>query len=159
NVGGYYSPYVYDLCERVQINGQNISRDDFAGQVTEISPHVDSLAKTDLGETTEFELKTAVGFRYFAERNVDFAAIEVGLGGRLDATNIVEPDVTVITNIGLDHVHILGDTHSKIAREKAGIIKPGIPVITAAQDRDALEVIRQIAAENEAPLMSVGEEK
>src|SRR5579862_9444783 len=96
-VGAYFSPYVYDVCERVQVNGALIPRADFARLVTQIRPHIEALAKTDLGQTTEFELKTLLGFLYFAERNVDFACIEVGLGGRLDATNIVAPDVTVIT--------------------------------------------------------------
>jgi dihydrofolate synthase/folylpolyglutamate synthase len=154
-VGGYFSPYVYDLRERVQINGRNISREAFAQQVTEIAPYVEDLAPTDFGETTEFELKTAAGLRYFAERKVDFAAIEVGLGGRLDATNIVNPEVTVITNIALDHTHILGDNHAKIAREKAGIIKPGIPVITAAENIDALNVICDAASLAHAPLLRV----
>jgi dihydrofolate synthase/folylpolyglutamate synthase len=155
NVGSYYSPYVFDVRERVQINGEMIPRDDFARLVTEIKPHADALAGTELGTTTEFELKTAVGFLYFAERKVDFAAIEVGLGGRLDATNVVSPVSTVITNIGLDHTHILGDTHAKIAFEKAGIIKPGIPCITATDNPEALDVIRRRSEESGAPLYEV----
>src|SRR5581483_4886828 len=110
---------------------------------------------TELGQTTEFELKTLLGFLYFAERNVDFACIEVGLGGRLDATNVVKPTVTVITNIGLDHTNILGDTHAKIAAEKAGILKPGIPCFTATDHPDALETIARIAAERGVPLARV----
>ena len=156
-VGGYYSPYVYDLCERIQVDGVNIPPEDFARQVTEIAPHVEALKTAGLEDTTEFELKTAVGFRYFAQSAVDFAAVEVGLGGRLDATNIVDPSATVITNIGLDHTHILGDTHSKIAFEKAGIVKEGIPLITATDDPDALAVIRQVANERSAHLSYVSE--
>src|SRR5258708_2739672 len=76
-VGGYFSPYVYDLCERIQIDGSNISREDFARQITEVAQFVDEVASSEFGDTTEFELKTAVGFRYFAEQNVDFAAVEV----------------------------------------------------------------------------------
>lgn len=155
NVGAYFSPYVYDVCERVQVNGELIPRADFARLVTQIRPHSEELAETDLGPTTEFELKTALGFLYFADRNVDIACIEVGLGGRLDATNVVKPRVTVITNIGLDHTQQLGDTHAQIAAEKAGIIKPGIPCFTAADHPEAFEVIRRIAAEREAPLMRV----
>jgi dihydrofolate synthase/folylpolyglutamate synthase len=153
HVGGYYSPYVYDVRERVQVDGEMIPPEDFARQVTEIAPHVEALEKTPLGQTTEFELKTAVGFRYFAERAVDFAAVEVGLGGRLDATNVVTPLACVITNIGLDHTHILGDTHEKIAVEKAGIIKPGIPIVTATDEPDALAVICRTAHERAAPLV------
>ncbi len=155
NVGAYFSPYVYDPCERVQVNGQMIPRDDFARIVTEIRPHIEELAQTELGQTTEFELKTALGFCWFAEQNVDWACIEVGIGGRLDATNIVKPTVSVITNIGLDHMQQLGDTHALIASEKAGIIKPGIPCITAVEHPDALEVIRQTARERDSPLALV----
>ena len=154
-VGAYFSPYVYDPRERVQVNGQLIPRDDFARLVTQIRPHVEALAETELGQTTEFELKTALGLCYFAEQNVDFACIEVGLGGRLDATNVVKPVVCVITNIGLDHVQQLGDTHALIAAEKAGIIKNGIPCLTAAENPEALEVIQRIAAERNAPLLQV----
>ena len=155
NVGAYFSPYVYDVRERVQVNGEMIPREDFARLVTEIRPHIEALAQTELGQTTEFELKTLLGFLYFAERGVDFACIEVGLGGRLDATNVVQPAVTVITNIGLDHTNILGDTHALIAAEKAGILKPGIPCFTATENPEALEVIRRIAAERNVPLALV----
>jgi dihydrofolate synthase / folylpolyglutamate synthase len=155
SVGGYFSPYVYDVCERIQIDGEPIPRDDFARIVTTLRPHVEALAETEHGQTTEFELKTAAAFLYFAEREVDFACIEVGIGGRLDATNIVQPTVTVITNIGLDHTELLGDTHAKIASEKAGIVKPGIPCITATDNVEALGTIERIAAERGAPLIRV----
>ena len=130
-VGAYFSPYVYDGRERIQVDGEMIGREDFSQLVTLVRPHIEALAATDHGQTTEFELKTVLAFLYFAETNVDFACIEVGIGGRLDATNVVAPTVTVITNIGLDHTDLLGDTHAKIAVEKAGIIKPGVPCITA----------------------------
>jgi dihydrofolate synthase/folylpolyglutamate synthase len=155
NVGAYFSPYVYDVRERVQVNGELISRADFARLVTQIRPHIEALAQTDLGQTTEFELKTALGFLYFAERNVDFACVEVGLGGRLDATNVVQPAVTVITNIGLDHIAQLGDRHALIAAEKAGILKPGIPCFTATDHPEALDVIERIAEERCVPLAAV----
>ena len=159
NVGGYFSPYVYDVRERVQWNGEPISKADFARIVTEIRPHIEALEPTELGATTEFELKTAVAFRYFAERKADFAAIEVGIGGRLDATNVVQPTVCVITNIGLDHVALLGDTHGKIAAEKAGILKPGIPCVTAVAHPEALAVIETIARERGVPLTYARREK
>ena len=155
--GSYFSPYVYDVTERVQIDGRQIPRQIFARLVGEIRPHIEELARTDLGQTTEFELKTALGFRYFKEQSVDAAAIEVGIGGRLDATNVVEPVVTVITNIGYDHTHILGDTLAQIAYEKAGIIKPGVPCVTAVEDAEALDVIKATAAERGAPLIEIRE--
>lgn len=154
-VGGYYSPYVYDPCERVVLNGEKIPREDFARLVAHIKPYIEEMATTSHGQTTEFELKTALGFCYFAEQRVDWACVEVGLGGRLDATNVVHPEATVITNIGLDHTHILGHTHAKIAAEKAGIIKPGIPCFTAADHPEALEVIRCVAKQKGAPLARV----
>ncbi len=155
SVGAYFSPYVYDPCERVQVNGQKIPRADFARLVTYIRPHIEALAQTEFGQTTEFELKTALGFCWFAEQNVDFACVEVGIGGRLDATNLVKPAVCVITNIGLDHTQQLGDTHALIAGEKAGILKPGIPCITATEHPDALEVIERKALEFGCPLALV----
>ena len=156
-VGAYLSPYVYDVRERVQINGEMISRSDFARWISAIQPHVEALERTDLGATTEFELKTAVGLCYFAEQIVDFAVVEVGLGGRLDATNVISsPLVTVITNIGLDHTEILGETLGAIAAEKAGIIKPGIPCVTGVPvGGEAWEVIERICRERHAPLVSI----
>jgi len=156
-VGMYLSPYVYDVRERIQINGEMISRADFARWVTVIRPHVEALEATELGPTTEFELKTAVGLCCFAERAVDYAVLEVGLGGRLDATNVVaRPLVTVITNIGLDHTELLGETLGEIAAEKAGIVKPGIPCVTGVPvGGEAWDVIARICKERRAPLISV----
>lgn len=158
-VGSYYSPYVYDVRERVQVDAEMIPREDFARLVSLIAPHIEALKHTEYGQTTEFELKTAVGFTYFHEQSVDFAAVEVGIGGRLDATNVVAPLVSVITNIGLDHTHILGDTHAKIAYEKAGIIKPEIPAVTAVAHPEALPVIVRTASERSAPLRYVTSER
>ena len=156
-VGAYLSPYVYDVRERVQINGEMISREDFARWVSVIQPHVEALERTELGATTEFELKTAIGLCYFAEQAVDFAVLEVGLGGRLDATNVISsPLVTVITNIGLDHTEILGETLGAIAAEKAGIIKEGIPCVTGVPvGGEAWQVIERICRERHAPLISI----
>ncbi len=149
--GLYLSPYVHDLRERVQINGAMIPKEDFAEIVGEIKPIADDMAASELGEVTEFELKTMVALLYFARQKVDFAVIEVGMGGRFDATNIVEPYVSVITNVGLDHMERLGDTVEKIAFEKAGIIKTGSIVVTATTNEDAWRVIvekcRQTGAE------------
>ncbi len=156
-VGMYLSPYVYDVRERIQIGGEMISRADFARWVTIIRPHAEALEATELGPTTEFELKTAVGLCYFAERTVDYAVLEVGLGGRLDATNVVSrPLVTVITNIGMDHTELLGETLGEIAAEKAGIVKPGVPCITGVPiGGEAWDVIARICKERGAPLTAI----
>ena len=156
-VGQYLSPYVYDVRERIQISGQMIPQEDFARLVTNIQPHVAALEETDHGPTTEFELKTAIGLCWFAEQQVDYAVLEVGLGGRLDATNVIpSPLVTAITNIGLDHTELLGDTHALIAREKAGIVKPGVPCVTGVpHGSEAWEVIAAVCRERDAPLQTV----
>ena len=119
--------------------------------VEEIKPFVDQVEKI-----TTFEITTALGFWYFAQEEVDAAVIEVGLGGRLDATNVVSPLVSVITSLSLDHVDVLGDTLAKIAAEKAGIIKPGRPVVVSPQREEAQLVVTRIAAERDAPLTIVG---
>lgn len=159
-VGRYLSPYVYDIRERVQVNGNPISKDDFARWIAAIKPHVEALEATDLGPTTEFELKTAVGFCYFAEQAVDYVALEVGLGGRLDATNVISrPLVSVITNIGYDHTELLGHTLALIAGEKAGIVKHGIPCVTGVPlDGEADGVITRVCRERSAPLQHVSDE-
>ena len=156
-VGQYLSPYVYDVRERIQISGQMIPQEDFARLMTNIQPHVAALEETELGPTTEFELKTAIGLCWFAEQQVDYAVLEVGLGGRLDATNVIpRPLVTAITNIGLDHTELLGDTHALIAREKAGIVKPGVPCVTGVPlGSEAWEVIAAVCREKDAPLPTV----
>jgi dihydrofolate synthase/folylpolyglutamate synthase len=158
-VGLYLSPYVFNLRERIQVNGYMIPESDFARLVTWIKPHIEELAETPLGQVTEFELKTAVGFSCFAEQRVDFAVIEVGLGGRLDATNVVRPLVSVITSIGWDHMDRLGDTLGKIAAEKAGIIKPCAPAVTGVTEQEPLEVIREHAQRAGVPLTEVKRER
>lgn len=139
--GLYLSPYVYDLRERIQIDGRMISKDDFAQIMSEIQPVADKIGKTDVGEITEFEIKTLAAFLYFARQKVDFAVIEVGMGGRLDCTNVVNPLVAVITNVSLDHTDRLGATVEQIAFEKAGIIKTGAVLVTATEDESAWRVI------------------
>ncbi len=156
-VGMYLSPYVYDVRERIQINSEMIARADFSRWVTEIRPHVEALEATEHGPTTEFELKTAIGLCYFAERAVDYAVLEVGLGGRLDATNVIShPLITVITNIGLDHTELLGETLGEIAAEKAGIVKPGVPCVTGVPaGGEAWKVIARVCRERGSPLLPV----
>jgi dihydrofolate synthase / folylpolyglutamate synthase len=154
--GSYLSPYVYDLRERIQINGEMISKDDFARWVTIIRPHMEALNGTEFGQTTEFELKTAVAFCYFAEQKVDYAVLEVGLGGRLDATNVIPmPLVSVITNIGYDHIEILGNTLEEIAGEKAGIIKPGGVCVTGIEGGPALTTVQDVCQKLGATLVCV----
>lgn len=129
SVGTYLSPYVYDVRERIQINGEMIPKDDFAALMTEMVPVMEEVGKTELGQVTEFEAKTLMAFLHFARNDLDYSVIEVGMGGRYDATNLVHPLVSVITNVTLDHTERLGDTIEKIAWDKAGIAKPGIPLV------------------------------
>jgi dihydrofolate synthase/folylpolyglutamate synthase len=154
-VGTYYSPYVYNIRERVQLNGSLISEEDFVRIINIIKPEATALAKTTFGHPTEFEVKTALGLFYFAEQQVDFAVLEVGMGGRLDATNVVNPLVSVITNVGLDHLERLGNTIAKIAREKAGIVKQNGHLVTAAEHPEALKVIRQTCTERNCVMWRV----
>ena len=149
--GLYTSPHLQDFCERIQVDGQPISHADLAALVDEIKPVVARVPKL-----TTFELTTALGFLYFARQNVSAAVIEVGLGGRLDATNIVTPRVSVITSLSYDHTAVLGDTLTLIAGEKAGIIKPGIPVVSAPQQDEALSVLEKVSTEHGCILTLVG---
>lgn len=148
----YTSPYLESFTNRMAINGSDISRERLAALVDDVKPHVEAIAQTALGQPTEFEVVTALAFTYFALQQPDWVVVEVGLGGRLDATNVIEPHVCAITNIGLEHTQVLGDTIEKIAFEKAGIIKQGIPVVTAAEKPEALGVFRRVAGERGATL-------
>jgi dihydrofolate synthase/folylpolyglutamate synthase len=139
-VGLYTSPHLLDYCERIQVNGEPISHEFMAELVEEIKPAV---ARVPF--LTTFEITTALGFLAFAKQGCNAAVIEVGLGGRLDATNIVTPKVSVITSLSYDHMAVLGDTLAKIAGEKAGIIKPGVPVVSSPQKDEALEVLERVA--------------
>lgn len=149
--GAFFSPYVYDLRERVQFDRDLISREDFARLVGELLAVGDSLASTPLGGVTEFELKTGLGFRYWKEKRAEWVALEVGLGGRLDATNVVSPSACCIVSVGRDHVQILGDTVEAIAREKAGIIKPNVPVVVGRLSSGPLREVLEIAEAARAP--------
>jgi dihydrofolate synthase/folylpolyglutamate synthase len=153
--GLYTSPHLVRVNERIQINGREISDEDFAQSFSEIQQTVDGLLEQKSLEfrPSFFEFLTATAFLHFARAAVDFAVLEVGMGGRLDATNITEPRVAVITNIDLDHQEFLGTTHAAIAWEKAGVIKPGRPVVSACVHPEAAEVIRRRCAELEAPLV------
>ena len=152
-VGLYTSPHLLDYCERIQVNGEPISHKLMVELVEEIKPAVASVPFL-----TTFEITTALGFLAFARQGCSAAVFEVGLGGRLDATNIVMPKVSVITSLSYDHMAVLGDTLAKIAGEKAGIIKPSVPVISSPQKDEALEVLERIALEKGCEFTLVGKD-
>ncbi len=156
HVGLFTSPHIDRFEERIQVSGEQISEcglTRLVGRLADVAQQIDS---TGQGlSPTFFELTTAMAWLWFCECKVDIAVLEVGLGGRLDSTNICCPEVSVITTISRDHTHILGTRLSEIAREKAGIIKPGIPVVTGVTNSEALAEISRIAAEHQAPLETV----
>jgi dihydrofolate synthase / folylpolyglutamate synthase len=150
-VGLYTSPHLLDYVERIQVNGAPISHEQLVELVEEIKPHVAKIEKL-----TTFEITTALAFMAFAKYGVNAAVFEVGLGGRLDATNIVTPKVSVITSLSYDHTAVLGNTLTLIAGEKAGIIKQGMPVVSSPQKDEALTVLERVAKLNNAELTLVG---
>jgi dihydrofolate synthase / folylpolyglutamate synthase len=150
-VGLYTSPHLNDFCERIQVQGELIPREAVVALVERMRPWVDTIP-----HLRTFELVTALACAYFAEQGVEAAVLEVGLGGRLDATNVVTPAVSVITSLSFDHTSLLGHTLAEIAFEKGGIIKPGVPVVVAPQPPEALAVLQRLAAERAAPLTQVG---
>jgi dihydrofolate synthase/folylpolyglutamate synthase len=151
SVGLYTSPHLVDFTERIRINGRAID----ARNVVAVAEALRARMPDDL-DPTFFEFTTAMAFLVFASARVQVAVVEVGMGGRLDATNVVQPLVSVITNVDLDHQRYLGDTIAAIAEEKAGIIKTGVPVVTAAAHPDALSAVTARAAERGAPLTVIG---
>jgi dihydrofolate synthase/folylpolyglutamate synthase len=150
-VGLYTSPHLLDYVERIQISGAPISHQQLAELVEEIKPYVARIEKL-----TTFEITTALAFMAFAKYDVNAAVFEVGLGGRLDATNIVTPKVSVITSLSYDHTAVLGDTLTLIAGEKAGIIKQGVPVVSSPQKDEAFAVLERVAKLKDAELTLVG---
>jgi dihydrofolate synthase/folylpolyglutamate synthase len=149
--GLYTSPHLHTFRERIRLDGNMISEAEVVRLVQRIQP----LADRVVGITT-FEVMTAMALSWFAQNEAEWVVLEVGLGGRLDATNVVVPAVTVITSISLDHMAILGETLALIAAEKAGIIKPGVPLVSAPQPAEALQVIEDTCARQGAPLTLVG---
>ncbi len=155
--GSYTSPHLHTIRERVKVNGAMVSEQEFAALVSEVKPAVEVVnSEARYGALTTFEILTAVAFAHFRSKAVEFQVLEVGLGGRLDATNVARGDVCVITSISLDHMEILGDTVAKIAAEKAGIIKPGSIVVSAPQVQDVAMVIEKVCAEQRAGLVRIG---
>ncbi len=155
-VGLYTSPHLRDLRERIRVITPDdedglISKADFVALMDVIEDQFESVPGL-----TWFEIVTAVAFRYFADQQVDIAVVEVGLGGRLDATNALTPLVSVITSLSLDHTYLLGDTLAQIAAEKGGIIKTGVPVVSAPQAEEAMAVLRSIASHRNSQMTIVG---
>jgi dihydrofolate synthase/folylpolyglutamate synthase len=151
--GLYTSPHLLDYTERIQINGEPISHEQLIELVEEIKTAVAKIPKL-----TTFEITTAIAFLAFAKQNVQAAIFEVGLGGRLDATNVVTPKVSVITSLSYDHMAVLGNTLAEIAGEKAGIIKEGVPVVSSPQKEEAFQVLERVAKEKKSSLILVGKD-
>ncbi|MFA5292643.1 MAG: folylpolyglutamate synthase/dihydrofolate synthase family protein [Phycisphaerae bacterium] len=156
SVGLYTSPHVVNLHERIEINGKRISDSELLGLINRIYAPVEKMAKTD--QPTFFEIFTTIAFLYFVDKKVDIAVIETGLGGRLDSTNVIEPAVVGITNISIDHQNLLGKTIDCIAKEKAGVIKKGIPVISVPQDPMAMRELKKQALAVKAPFTVTGKD-
>ncbi|MEH7417109.1 folylpolyglutamate synthase/dihydrofolate synthase family protein [Neobacillus drentensis] len=158
-VGTFTSPYIEQFNERISVNGKPINDEEILELTNVIKPLADELEGTELGGPTEFEVITAMAFYYFANTsNIDIVIFEVGLGGRFDSTNIIQPLASIITNIGLDHTNILGDTYEEIAFEKAGIIKNNTPIFTAVKHPGALHVIEEMAEKKSAPIYRLNQE-
>ncbi len=151
-VGLHTSPHLWDLAERLRIDGAPAPHDWIAEAVARLRPAFDAVGPSF------FEATVALSLLYFAEQAVDLAVVEVGLGGRLDATNVLRPEVAVVTHIGLDHADILGSTREEIAREKAGIAKPGVPLLTAAEGHTVLAAMRETAEARGASFVNVRDE-
>ncbi len=147
--GLFTSPYLWRFNERMQLNGRPIDDEVLADVTARLKPHAEAMAD----HPTEFEMMTAAALLWYAEEKCDVVVLEVGLGGRFDATNVIEaPEVSVIMNIGLDHTEILGNTLGQIAFEKAGIVKPGFPCVLYEQSQEVTDVVRRVCAERNAPL-------
>ena len=156
-VGMYTSPYIEDFEERIQINRENISKDDLAYYTTIVSEAIEKVVSMGWGYPTEFETITCIMFLYYSKKQIDYAVIEVGLGGKSDSTNVIKPLVSIITSISYDHVSILGNTIEEIASEKAGIIKENVPVILYPQQQGAYKVIEKTCKEKGSKLIQIDE--
>lgn len=157
-VGMYTSPFLEEFEERIQINGNNIPKEKLAQLMTKIKYAVDKVIEEGYNHPTEFEIITALMFLYFATEKVDFAVVEVGLGGRLDSTNVITPILSVITSISFDHTNLLGNTLEEIAREKAGIIKAGIPTLIYPQEEIVEKVLSEKCEELGAKLYKINKD-
>lgn len=153
--GLYTSPHILDMRERIRINGELISHHAMVEYVKRVES---ALRKMGEDRPTFFEIFTAMSFCYFADQKVDIAVIETGMGGRLDSTNVITPEVTAVTSISKDHMQVLGHTLAKIAEEKAGIFKKDVPALTCVQDAEVIAALKRIATLNKAPLNIVGQD-
>ena len=156
--GLYTSPHMVDFRERILCGGELISEVELAKLAMEVKGQWEEMERTTGQIPTFFEVTTAMAFLHFADRGIEEAVIEVGMGGRLDATNVIIPDCSIITNISMEHTQYLGNTLSAIAAEKAGIIKTGVPVVTAADQPEVLDVIKRVALAKGAPVRIVGKD-
>ena len=159
SVGLNTSPHLSDFTERIQINGETITEQeviDYTNLLAEVREKVNS--ETKFGYATYFEVVTAMALQYFHDKKVDYVILEVGLGGSLDATNVVNPIITIITDISLDHTEHLGDTLTSVAENKAGIIKPGVPVITSNAHPEVIDLLFKTCEKKNSPLVQVGKE-
>lgn len=158
-VGMYTSPFLEEFEERIQINRNNIPKDALGRLMDVLKVSVDQVILEGYNHPTEFEIITCLMLLYFKEENIDYGVIEVGLGGRLDSTNVITPILSIITSISLDHTNLLGNTLEEIAGEKAGIIKKAIPVISYPQEEEAKVVIERVCKENNSSLYIVDKSK
>jgi len=155
--GLYTSPHLNCLNERIRVDGELISDEELVALVERLKPEVEAVdQEATYGRLTTFEFLTALAFAHFEQKGVDFQVLEVGMGGRLDATNVIDPEVCVITSISFDHMDVLGDTLAEIAAEKAGIIKPGSIVVTSPQPDEVAGVIKETCRGCGAQLIMVG---
>ena len=157
--GLFTSPHLHTLRERIRVNGEPITEEELATLVEKLKPEIEAVNHHGLfGQLTTFEILTALAFCYFEDKGVDFQVLETGLGGRLDATNVVKAEVCVISSISFDHTDVLGNTLAQIATEKAGIIKPGSIVVSSPKSSEAALVIERVCQEKGARLIRVGRE-
>ena len=157
--GLFTSPHLHTFRERIRFGGEPVSEPEFASLVEDTWPVVEAInAEGSQGAVTTFELLTAMAFVHFYQRRAGFQVIEVGLGGRLDSTNLVQPQVSAITSISLDHTHVLGDTVECIARDKAGIIKPGSVAVASPQAPEVMRILEEVCREQRATLVAVERE-
>lgn len=154
--GLFTSPHLHSYRERFRLNGQPLSKAELVHQLAIIQPLLDQMAAAGEEAPTEFEISTALALHYFTEQQADWAVIEVGMGGEIDSTNVIQPELAVITNVAMDHMAYLGETVAEIAAVKAGIIKPGVPTLTAAQNQAALAVLQKRAAVKDTSLEQLG---
>ena len=156
-VGLYTSPHVTSLHERITVNSEMISRKAMLDLINRLNPVIEKMSKSKTDESpTFFEIMTAIAFLHFVDTEVDISVIETGLGGRLDSTNVVDPELVGITHISIDHQNLLGTSLDSIAKEKAGVIKKGIPVFTVPQEQQAMRVLKKFASAQKAPFAVTG---